>query len=81
MTKIEHSKEHGFCIICDIKRGTFARAGSVTNKIGHVDAATGSTGRSNVHVNGHVSESKKNQEKSYFYNFTLTKMLHMPINN
>ena len=64
-TKLEYSKEHGCYIIYDTKRGKFARAGSASSKICYVNATPGCTGR----INGHANESKKNQEKSYFYNF------------
>ena len=62
--KVECAKENGCCAVRGNKRGKFARAGSASNKIGHVHATGDSKGR----VNDHLNESKKHQAKSYFYN-------------
>ena len=53
--KVEHAKEHGCCVVYDKTRNKFARAGSVSNKIGHSQATEGGKGR----MNGHEIESKK----------------------
>ena len=64
-TKLECSKEHSCCMICDTKIGKFIRAGSASKKIGHVNATSGSA----VRTNSHVNESKKNQKKSHLCDF------------
>ena len=49
----------------DKRRRDFLRAGSESSRIGHENAKGLAHGKTNSHMN----ESKKSQDKSYFYNY------------
>ena len=51
-TKLEHSKEHGYHITFDMKRGKFIRSGSVLTGAGHGITTENDVGR----INGHIKE-------------------------
>ena len=65
VTRVEHSNEHDFYVVHDKRRSIFARASSASIRTSHDDTEGSARGR----INGHMNESKKSQNKSYFYNY------------